>query len=148
MRQLLQSVQQHPLVQRPVVRQFMKFGIVGVINTALDYLIYSALIIVFHVHFLAANAVSFSLAVTNSYVLNRRWTFRSDNPDWKKEATKFFLVNLVGLGLSEMFLKIFVHGLGVSPFIAKLMAVVIVLGWNFIGTRLWAFRTPLRDLPG
>ncbi len=149
MKNPITTVTQHPFIQeRPAVRQFMKFGIVGVMNTIIDYLIFSGLVYLFHVYFLIANVISFSVAVMNSYIFNRRWTFRSDNPAWRKEATKFLAVNLIGLGLSEVLLSLFVHGFDLSKLLAKALAVVVVLCWNFVGTKLWAFRRPPADLPG
>lgn len=140
---------EHPIIrERPMVRQFMKFGIVGAMNTLIDYAIFSALVYGAHVHFLLANALSFSIAVTNSYILNRRWTFRSDNPNKTTEAAKFLAVNLIGLGMSELLLQLFVDRWSISKLVAKALAVVVVLCWNYFGTRIWAFRRPPADLPG
>jgi putative flippase GtrA len=148
MKNIVTSISQHPLINdRPVVKQFMKFGIVGVLNTVIDYSIFTVLVYAVHVHFLLANAISFSIAVTNSYLLNRRWTFRSDNPAKATEAMKFLLVNLIGLSLSEVILKILVDHWSIPELIAKGGAVVVVLTWNFLGTRLWAFKRFPSDLP-
>lgn len=149
MRQLFSKISNHPYVaERPIVKQALKFGLVGAMNTAIDYMIFSSLVYLVHVHYLMANALSFSIAVTNSYVLNRRWTFRSDNPQWRSEAAKFLVVNLIALGLSELLLTVFVDRLSLPKLIAKALAIGIVLFWNFFGTRLWAFRRPPAGLPG
>ncbi len=126
--------------ERPMVKQFVKFGLVGLLNTTIDYTLFTAFFYVIHIHYLLANAMSFSIAVTNSYILNRRWTFRSDNPAWRTEAAKFLIVNIIGLGLSELLLFIFVESLHLHKLIAKAGAIAIVLCWNFAGTRWWAFR--------
>ncbi len=141
MKRLLTKMNNHRLVAgRPAVKQFVKFGLVGGLNTVIDYALFTTFFYVFHIHYLLANAMSFTIAVTNSYVLNRRWTFRSDNPRWHTEAIKFMVVNLIGLGLSESLLFILVDRLHIHQLIAKALAIIIVLFWNFIGTRFWAFR--------
>jgi len=141
MKNFLQAATQHPFVtKRPMLRQFIKFGIVGVINTVLDYMLFATFFYLLDIHYLWANAMSFSIAVTNSYVLNRRWTFRSDNPRWQKEAIKFLIINIIGLGISELILFIFVEHFQVHQLLAKVGAIVVVLFWNFTGTRLWAFK--------
>lgn len=141
MTEQLKKLGQHPFIaQRPFIKQFIKFGLVGVMNTMIDYTIYAALFYVVHVHYLLANIISFSVAVSNSYILNRRWTFRSDHPAWRTEAAKFIVVNIIGLGLSEILLFLQVDHLHISKLLAKLFAIVVVLFWNYVGTRFWAFR--------
>lgn len=148
MKKIIAHVNNHPLIaNRPMIRQFIKFGLVGAMNTVIDYALFTTFFYLLNVHYLAANAMSFTIAVTNSYVLNRRWTFRSDNPNWRTEAVKFVVVNIIGLGLSEMILFILVEHLGFHQLMAKALAIIVVLFWNFTGTRFWAFRHKGTDLP-
>src|SRR6476469_5541163 len=64
------------LLRAPVLVQFIKFGIVGVSNTLLTFLVYTLLLKVFGVWYLAASAIGFGVGATNGFLLNRRWTFR------------------------------------------------------------------------
>src|ERR1700693_4391113 len=57
------------------VVQFVKFGIVGVSNTALAFGIYTLLLKGFVVGCLAAAAIGFVIGAINGFLLNRRWTF-------------------------------------------------------------------------
>src|ERR1700692_3924649 len=59
-----------------VLVQFMKFGIVGVSNTLLTFAVYTLLLKVFGVWYLAASAIGFTVGAVNGFLLNRRWTFR------------------------------------------------------------------------
>ena len=65
------------LKNAPVVVQFVKFGIVGVSNTLLTLVVYTVLLKVFGVWYLAASAIGFIVGATNGFLLNRRWTFKS-----------------------------------------------------------------------
>ena len=56
--------------------QFVKFGIVGVSNTLLTFVVYTLLLKVFGVWYLAASAIGFVVGAINGFLLNRRWTFR------------------------------------------------------------------------
>ncbi len=60
----------------PVVVQFVKFGIVGVSNTLLTLVVYTVLLKVFGVWYLAASAIGFIVGATNGFLLNRKWTFK------------------------------------------------------------------------
>ncbi len=121
------------------VRKFVKFGLVGVVNTVIDLGLFVLLQRVLHVPYLIANIFAFAAAATNSYVLNRRWTFRSTAPDWHREITQFFAVTLSAFLANEGLLYLLVAHVHLPPVVAKLLAVVTV-AWNFLANRLWTFR--------
>ena len=149
MRRLYHSLTTSPFItRRPMIVQFVKFGLVGFLNTSIDYGLFAALVYLVHLHYLIANAISFSVAVINSFILNRRWTFQSHHRQWQHEAIKFMIVMLIGLGLNELILYTLISRLAIHTLIAKAIGIVIVLFWNFIGTRFWAFRHPPIGLPG
>jgi len=122
------------------LRQFVKFGIVGVINTVVDYGIFTALIYLAHWHYLIANVFSFAFALTNSYIWNRRWTFRQDGQSGRSEVVKFFLVNIISLGIVELILLLLVDTVHLPKLLAKAIGIGVALFWNFFGTKFWAFR--------
>lgn len=143
MKSLITKIGAHPFINdRPAVKQFMKFGIVGVINTILDYALYTLFVTIFDVHYLIANVLSFSIAVTNSFLLNRKWTFRQSGTNWRHEALKYAMVYASGLGIGEAMLYVFVGRMHLHELVGKAMIVAIVLFWNYVGIRFWAFRRP------
>lgn len=123
-----------------MIRQFTKFALVGVLNTAIDFSVYTSLTRLAHWHFLVANATSFLVAVTFSFLLNSRWTFRDRPGNRRRQYLLFFLVNLIALGLNETLLATFVHVAHVHDLLAKAAATVVVLFWNFFANRAWTFR--------
>ena len=54
----------------------MKFALVGVSNTLITLLVYTFLLKVVGMWYLAASAIGFIVGATNGFLLNRRWTFR------------------------------------------------------------------------
>ena len=131
-------------LKRFSVRQFVKFGLVGVTNTTIDYTLYLALtrsLSFFQEHFLLANLISFVVAVTNSYFINKYWTFR-DQGRWEYiQFSKFVLINAVALVIVELALFILVTHAGMYDLFAKAVAVVIAMFWNFFMNKHWAFRS-------
>ena len=147
MRQLYRAVQNHPYVkERPVVRQFVKFALVGVINTLTSTSVYLLATRSFGWHPLSANALAFVVAVTVSYVLNKRWTFRDPRRDYHRQYVQFFTVSTIGFSLSEGIIWLVHSVMGIHDLVAFGTAVVIVLFWNFTANRLWTFRRS-GDLP-
>lgn len=70
------------LVRKPIILQILKFGCLGVLNTALDFIILYAvkkhLGISNDVKVWYVNVVSFSFAAVQSYLWNRYWIFAND----------------------------------------------------------------------
>jgi len=131
-----------------MIRQIVKFSITGVVNTIIDFSILNFLIQIFAWSVLPANTVSFSLAVINSYFLNKYWTFRDKQPIHIKQFSIFIGVSLIGLGLSNLLiyigLQIFQNydfGLAFAWHynIAKAASALIVLIWNFLASKFWVF---------
>src|SRR3989344_7161699 len=136
----------------PILRQFVKFGIVGGLNSMLDLGILNLLIhstgIATGLYFSFFKTVSFSIAVTNSYFWNKYWTFHSEETPRTVEFFKFLMVNLVGLGINVGSASFVVNVLGapagVSPAlwanIGAMSSVFVSLFWNFIGMKFIVFR--------
>ena len=79
----------------------LKFGMVGIANTAIDLAIFSALTFAAGVAPPLANVVSYSSGVAASFWMNRRWTFRDRTVRKPSAQLPLFVVgNLVGLALS------------------------------------------------
>jgi len=123
------------------LRQFVKFCIAGSINTALDFVVYFSLTRgteFFGRHFVAAAVISFSLAVMSSFLLNTFWTFRAGSDGWRRRAPKFFTVAAVGVVLNALILKGLVSW-GLYDLFAKVIAIGVVLFWNFTAQKKWTF---------
>ena len=114
--------------QRPAIRQFVKFCIVGASSTLISMSIFSLLIYGLHLsevlhnaladrpqwqrivdeyrlHVQVAAFIAFLFAVTNGFFWNSRWTFRqTDAAKRKTQYAKFVLVNAIGLILNQIIL--------------------------------------------
>lgn len=119
-------------------RQFVKFVLVGVMTTAINFGIYAALVVL-HVNYLLAAVIAFGLATLNSYTWNRIWTFRA-GAHRHERLVKFFLVQLVGLTINLTILAALVETTGMNKLLAQLVANVFVVCSNFIGNKFWTFR--------
>ena len=130
----------------PVLVQFVKFGIVGVSNTVLTLLVYTLLLKVFGVWYLAASAIGFILGATNGFLLNRRWTFREHVGD-ALTPVRWAIVQTCGLGLNLGLVYAFVDGLGMDKLVGQIPTTVIVTVLTFAANRAWTFRvhTPAPD---
>lgn len=112
------------------------FGITWVFYTAMGWSIY------------LATGVGFCCGATSNYILNRRWTWRSDNPNVAGEFAKFFGVSLLGLAIHYGVLAgcmqlewLRVEGWLGGEWTSKLVATGVVMVWNFLANNFYTFRS-------
>src|ERR1700704_4992681 len=123
----------------PMLVQFVKFGIVGVSNTLLAFAIYTVLLKVFGVWYLAASAIGFVVGAINGFLLNRRWTFAGHVGD-SLTPVRWGIVQGCGLALNEGLLFLFVDDAGVEKLLGQAFATAIVTVVTFLVNRAWTFR--------
>lgn len=135
-----------------IVWQFAKFGLIGILNTLLDFGILNFLSYLTKVYsgstLLLLNVFAFLAANVNSYFWNKSWTFSSRSRNAAAEFGKFLIVSIIGFGINSLILWVLtslMHPVaGISPQlwenIAKLVATVIYTIWNFIGYKLIVFK--------
>lgn len=130
-----------------VLVQFVKFGIVGISNTLITFIVYTVLLKVFGVWYIAASAIGFIVGATNGFLLNRRWTF-ADHVGDAYTPVRWAIVQSGGLGLNLGLLYLLVHDGGVDELIAQAIATVAVTISTFLVNRAWTFRNvPLSEEP-
>lgn len=131
-------------LHRQGLRQLIKFAIVGGINTLIDWVVYWLVLIItgwnLQIFKQLAKALSFIISATSSYIMNRQWTFRSQNRNISKEAAKFFLVSSFGLVLNNLFFYIITGIGGCKDIFGLIIATALVTFWNFFANRHWTFR--------
>ena len=120
--------------------QLFKFGLVGGSGYVINLVAFTLLVQVAHVHHLAAAVLSFCLAVTNNFVLNRVWTFQDARGGHAGfQAARFFAVSVGALGVNLLVLYGLVD-LANAPVVAsQAIAIAVAMPFNFIGNKLWTF---------
>ncbi|MGH2759557.1 MAG: GtrA family protein [Actinomycetota bacterium] len=146
--QLRQSKVYVRLHGHEIVRQFVKYAMVGVLNVGLYLAIFNILLLT-DIHVLAANAVAFSVSSVNSFLLNKIWSFRDQRRHGVlRQYFTFVFFTLVGLGLNTGVLSLLLIPLDrfgtLGKNAAALGSVPVSVLWNFTSYRLWTFKDPKR----
>ncbi len=119
----------------------LRFGIIGVINTALDFGLLFVFSSLFGIPRGFANMLSTSISFIFSFFANKRYTFKSSSKEnVVREMVLFTVVTLFGLwviqGLIIHFLTPVIINLGTTEELAllasKLIATVASLIWNYL----------------
>lgn len=87
-----------------------------------------------------ANMISWLAAVIFAYASNRRYVFKSENKDIRKEATQFFFSRLGTLFVDMVFMFIAVTLIGLNDKLAKLIDQILVVLANYVLSKFWVFR--------
>ncbi len=121
-------------------RQFLTFAFVGVIAAVAHYGVLILLVELTGMLPVFATLWGFLFGAAVSYVLNRRYTFRSDRPH-RAAAPRFLAVSTGGFVLNGLVMLLLNEFWGMPYLLAQVIATLIVLFWNFSANRLWTFRT-------
>jgi putative flippase GtrA len=142
-----------------------RFLSVGVFNTLFDLSILNTLVFVFKTPILIANLISASISMTTSYFLNHHIVFRHKENHSFSRFAHFFAVTGRGIlciqtlvifvvthllspheaGLTHLLRSLgfrHVTGRALDLNVAKLMAVLIAMTWNFLLYHFVIFRKP------
>lgn len=127
-----------------LLRELTKFGIIGVVNTLIDFVVLNAFLFIGP---LKAKVISTVVSATTSYFMNRHWTFRHrSRSGLRREYGLFFVFNGIGLAIALTVLGITRYGLGlegrVAINVANLVGLVLGTVFRFWSYRRWVFLHP------
>ena len=119
--------------------KFLKFGLIGLSGLVIDFAITYGLKEKLATNKYIANSIGFVIAASSNYIFNRIWTFNNVNPDISFQYMKFISISIVGLSLSTILMGLFHEKMKYNFYCSKLIAIGIVLLWNFTANFLFTF---------
>ena len=124
-----------------ILTQFIKFGIVGAINTILSYLITNINYYVLNLHAQLANIIAFIITVFISFILNSKYVFKPEKQNfWKSLLKVYASYSITGLFITAILIYIEEEIFGIPHYIATFMNLVITIPINFLLNKFWAYK--------
>ena len=132
--------------------QFIKFGIVGVSNSIVSYVVYTVTLLLLRkfdlcagYDYYVAQVSQFILSVLWAFYWNNKYVFQQQKGEKKRSVPKALLKTYItysfsGLFLSSILLALWVDVLHISEFIAPIINIIICLPVNFLINKFWAFK--------
>lgn len=120
-----------------MIKQIIRFGIVGVIATIIDYIILYILTEYLNIHYLISSTISFSISLIVNYYLSIKWVFKVNKNQTINELLKFVFLSIIGLIINEIILYLGVHLLNIYYMICKVGSIIIVMIYNFITRKIF-----------
>ena len=121
------------------IKQLMKFGVVGLSNTAVTLGVYY-LLIYLGVNYMISNIIGYFAGLINGYIWSKGWVFKEAKATVKSSVLKYYIVYGSSLILSTAVMYLWVNVLGISDKIAPILTLCITVPYNFIFQKIWAFR--------
>ena len=133
------------------MKQFLKFGIVGVSNTVISYFLYIICLWIFqrkcifqNIDYIVASVIAFLISVLWSFYWNNRFTFKRESGVHRsliKALLKTYAsYSVTGLFLHNMLLSVSVELIGIPKTIAYMLNLCVTIPLNFLLNKYWAFR--------
>lgn len=137
--------------------RFFRFAIVGTIGAVIDLGFFNLFTGVFKLPALAAQALSFLLAVLSNFLWNRFWTYPDlRNKPITRQLVQFFVVSVIGLTIRTLIFdaleksmdwvasNIVSSSFVISPVtlghnMALATVIIIIMFWNFFVNRFWTY---------
>jgi len=121
-----------------------RFGLVGVVNTAIGVAVVVLLDPVLGVPPALANAASYAVGITVGFVLSRNFVFRS-RAGLTATGLRYLIAALGAFALNQLVLRLAGLALGAGPvrhIAAQLSAMAAYSAVFFLVCRIWVFRPP------
>lgn len=143
LRRLLENKKLNPYIQ------FVKFGLVGVSNTAVSYLMYMIILfllrgLAWEQDYILANVVAFTISIFWSFYWNNKFVFKkaenSRRSMWLALGKCFLSYGFTGYILENALSYLWIEQIGVSKYIAPLLNLIFTVPVNFLLNKLWAFK--------
>ncbi len=120
-------------------QQLWRYGLVGLTSAIIDFGILYLLTDGFGFHYLWSATISFIVAASYNYYLNKTWTFKAGGK-LSKQVSIFLLIAGSGVLLNNLILYLLVEQAHWWYIYAKIIAAGIVTIWNFIGNKYLTFK--------
>ena len=145
---MLEKIRAHRLYA-PLM-QFVRFGLVGVSNTAISYAVEMlGYYVVFAgsstdegVKVVLVSAVSFIVSTVNSYYWNNRFVFNAGRKPFSRHLLAYLRMAacyaVTGL-LIAPYLKLWLMRLGLPFWAASISTLLVTIPLNFVLNKFWAF---------
>lgn len=118
--------------------QLVKFGIVGVLATLLEWAIFYVCTNIIGIHYGISTAIGFSISTIFNYWASVKFVFDvNEEKDSRVNFIIFIVFSIIGLGLNELILWICIEKFALYNMIGKVIATGVVMVFNFITRKLF-----------
>ena len=120
--------------------QFIRYCVSGSTAALVDISTFYVLTQFTSIYFVAANVISFVLAASVNYTINRLWTFKSTSANVAGQFITFCTIGSIGLLINTGVLFALVTFASMTEIVAKVLVTGVVLFWNYFMNKHITFK--------
>lgn len=126
------------------ITQFIKFGVVGLSNTAVAYLVYAACICA-GLNYIVANFLGFLISVYNAFYWSNKYVFpasqKEKRNEWGALLKTYAAYSITGVFLNSALLYLLIECWQVNNYLAQAVCLLFTVPLNFVLNKFWSFKT-------
>ena len=122
---------------KKLIIQLIKFGVVGVIASIIDFGVLLFLKEAMHVDVLVASAAAFFASVTVNYILSMLFVFKGGESGKAKEFLVFVALSLGGLLINQFVMWFGTEVMSAYYLWVKIFACIFVPVYNFVTRKIF-----------
>lgn len=119
-----------------LIKQIIKFGIVGFIAFIIDYFLLYFLTEYMYIYYLISSTISFIVSLIVNYILSIYWVFDVNKKQNIKDVSLFVILSVFGLLLNQVIMYMGVS-MNIHYMVCKLGSTCIVMVYNFITRKIF-----------
>jgi putative flippase GtrA len=120
-------------------QQVTRFLLAGAAGYVVNIAVYTLCLHVAGLDYRVCAVAAFALALTTTFVLNRRCTFHAHGGALERQAARYVTVSLLAFGANLLVLQALVDWASLAKLASQALAVGAAAPLNYAGQRLWAF---------
>ena len=127
-------------------KTFMKFVMVGVINTIVGSTIMFVFYNVFHLSYWISSASNYFFGSLCSYILNKHFTFQYHERGWAslfRFTINIIICYLLAYGIAKLLMQWILSGFSITiqENVSMLLGMCLFVVFNYLGQRFFAFKS-------
>ena len=131
------------IISKLFTREMISYLIFGVLTTIVSLVTFQLCDAVLGIYYIAANVISWIIAVIFAYVTNKLFVFESKSWELKlvvREVISFGSARILSLLFETGFIALTVEVMGMPKFISKIIASIFVVIINYVASKLFIFK--------
>lgn len=131
-----------------LLRQFIKFGLVGVSNTVVSMVVYYIVLFIDPKLYMLGSILGTIVSIANAFYWNDKFVFSGNRQDWRSKLKRLGKTYISYGGtsiLSNVLLWVEVAFFGVSRAVAPIVNLLVTIPLNFIINKLWTFHSVAKE---
>lgn len=125
-------------------RRLISYGIMGVLNTIVDYAVFALVYDLLHFGAGVGQAAGFLTGSVCGYLLNSNFTFREGKGRTKAQFVQYVGVDLVLLAISSAAME-YLEGLGFNAYLVKIVMTAVIALLHYTIYKYVVFRIKKED---